>query len=149
MSRNDTAIDTNILLYSLNSEAPEFAAARAFLDGRKNDSNTVLSELVLVELYVLLRNQAVVRSPLSAPAAAAIIERFRRHPRWQIVDHDPEVMSDVWRRAALPGFARNRIFDSRLALGLVRRGVTRFATRNVKDFKNMGFEEVWDPLVVS
>jgi toxin-antitoxin system PIN domain toxin len=141
-----TAIDTNILLYALNSSVPEHAAARRFLEGRRDDPDTVVSELVLVELYVLLRSPAVVARPLSAPDAAALVDRFRHHPSWRVVDHVPEVMDQVWRAAAAPGFARRRIFDVRLAMGLVRRGVTRFATRNVRDFDGLGFAEVFDPV---
>ncbi len=140
MSGAVTAIDTNILLYSLNSDAPEYQAARAFLDRRKFDPSTVLSELVLVELYVLLRNPIVVPQSLSAPAAGAVIERFRRHPRWQLLDHDRNVMSDLWALASAPGFGRNRIFDARLALGLLRAGVTCIATRNTKHFDGMGLD---------
>jgi toxin-antitoxin system PIN domain toxin len=141
-----TAIDTNILLYALNASVPEHAAARRFLDDRRGDPDTVLSELVLVELYVLLRNPAVVQRPLGASAAAAVVERLRRHPAWQLVDHDPGVMDEVWAAAAAADFARRRIFDVRLAKGLVRRGVTRFATRNVRDFEGLGFTEVFDPI---
>lgn len=141
-----TGIDTNLLVYALNADAAEHAAARAFLDSRKHDSDTVLSELVLVELYVLLRNPAVFRAPLDGVRAVATIERFRRHPRWQLVDHEPAVMGELWAAAAAPGFARGRIFDTRLALGLRARGVRAFATVNVKHFGECGFDRVWDPL---
>jgi predicted nucleic acid-binding protein len=106
----------------------------------------VISELALVELYVLLRNPAVVERPLTADAAAARIDVFRQHPRWRLVDHDPEVMDELWRRAAGEGFARGRVFDARLALGLIRHGVTHFATRNTKHFEGFGFDVVWGPL---
>lgn len=141
-----TAIDTNLLLYALNASAPEHGRATAFLKSRRDDSDTLLSELVLVELYVLLRNASVVRSPLSAPVAAGSVERFRRHPRWRLVDHDPTVMQALWKHAATPGFARTRIFDVRLALGLRAHGVEAFATANTKDFQEFGFQKVWNPL---
>lgn len=139
-------LDTNILLYAINESAPQHAAARAFLESRRDDAETVVSELVLVELYVLLRNGAVLSRPLGSADAAAVVGRFRRHPRWQLVDHDPSVMDEVWAAAARPGFARNRIFDTRLAFGLRRRGVRSFATANVRDFDNVGFEQVWNPM---
>ena len=63
-------LDTNILLYAVNASVPEHAAARRFLDDRLRDSDTVISELVLVELYVLLRTPAVVARPLAAREAA-------------------------------------------------------------------------------
>ncbi len=146
MSRVVTAVDTNILLYALNAQAPECLAARSFLEARKDDPDFVLSELVLVELYALLRNAAVVKSPLGPPEAAAVIAQLRRHPRWRLLDHDAACMDAVWYDAAQPGFARTRIFDSRLARGLLCQGVTHFATRNVRHFTGLGFTSVWDPL---
>lgn len=141
-------VDTNLLLYALNRDASEHQVARSFLDAHAGDTAFVLSELVLVELYVLLRNAAVVGRPLDPAAAVGIVDAFRRHPAWQLVDHDPRVMDDVWEQARRAPFARTRIFDIRLALGLVRHGVTRFATRNVRHFEGLGFDEVWDPLAV-
>jgi toxin-antitoxin system PIN domain toxin len=141
-----TSVDTNVLLYALNADAPEHTAARAFLDEHRQNPEFVLCELVLVELYVLLRNPAVLAAPLGAEEAVAVIQRFRSHPAWQLIDHDPQVMDDVWRAAGERGFARTRIFDVRLAYTLLRHGVTRFATRNVKHFEGLGFPSVWDPL---
>lgn len=146
MSRVVTAIDTNILLYALNSHAPECAAARQFLDDRRDDADTVLSELSLVELYVLLRNPAVVGKPHTAAHAAQIVQHFRHHPRWRVVDHAPAAMDEVWRRASAPRFARTRIFDVRFALSLRLHGVSHLATRNVRDFHDLGFTQVFDPL---
>jgi len=56
------------------------------------------------------------------------------------------VMGEVWRYAAAEVFARRRIIDARLALTLRAAGVTEFATCNVKDFADFGFDRVWDPL---
>ena len=141
-----TAIDTNILLYALNRDFPEYETARVWLDARRRDPDTVVSELVLVELYVLVRNPSVFRRPLGAVDAAAVIASYRRHPAWRIVDHEPGVMEGVWERASVADFARRRIFDVRLALGLIRHGVTQLATRNIGDFQGLGFEKVWNPL---
>ncbi len=57
-----------------------------------------------------------------------------------------DVMSDVWPIAASIGFPRRRIVDVRLAKTLQAAGVTAFATANVKDFKGLGFQKVWNPL---
>jgi hypothetical protein len=72
-------------------------------------------------------------------------ELFRRHPRWQLVEN-AEVMAKIWPLASRPKFARRRIFDVRLAKTLLAHGVTRFATTNMRDFDDAGFEEVWNPL---
>ena len=100
-----------------------------------------------MELYCLLRNPTVCRTPLSAPVAASVIARFRSNSHWLIVDvvSDSRIMKEVWARAAVAGFRYGRLFDVRLAFTLRHHGVTEFATRNTKDFQGLGFDRVWDP----
>lgn len=142
------SIDTNLLLYSLNRDCAEHAAARAFVDGLAARSDVAIAELVLLELYVLLRNPAVVGRPLEAPAAAAICQAFRRHPRWALVDTAP-VMDRVWAAAARAGVPRRHVFDARLAHTLRDHGVSELATRNTRDFTGFGFARVFDPLAAA
>ncbi len=139
------SIDTNILFYCMNLDCKENEPARRFVDSIKNSRDVVLCELVLVELYLLLRNPAVVPNPLSAERAAAACLAWRSNPRWRVVDSAP-VMDEVWRQAGKKDFPRRRIIDLRLALTLLHHGVTEFATRNVKDFQQFGFKRVFNPL---
>lgn len=140
-----TSVDTNVLFAAVVPEAEGHEAALALLEHHAGDADLAISELVLVELYVLLRNPKVVKRPLPSAAAVDVVDAFRRHPRWRRADHDREAMPEVWRRARVQGFARTRIFDVRLAVGLRRAGVTRFVTRNVRDFVDLGFDELIDP----
>ncbi len=140
------AIDTNVLFESVVVAARRHAAARTFLDAQAANPDVVIPELALVELYALLRNPAVVARPLPAERAAAVVRSFRAHPHWQLVDHDPAIMDEVWARMGQPGVSRRRIFDLRMGLGLARHGVKEVATRNTADFDNMGFDRVFDPL---
>jgi len=55
-------------------------------------------------------------------------------------------MDKVWKQARRPDFARRKLFDVRLAFTLQHHGVRRFATANERDFVDLGFEEVWNPL---
>jgi toxin-antitoxin system PIN domain toxin len=142
------SIDTNLLLYSLNRDCPEHAAARSFVEACSSRSDVAIAELVLVELYVLLRNPAVVRQPLEAGEAASLCQAFRRHPRWALVD-TATVMDRVWAAAARPAAPRRHIFDARLAHTLLENGVSEFATRNTRDFDGFGFERVFDPLAAT
>lgn len=143
------SFDTNLLLYSLNQDCPEHLPARAFFNSLPPIPGAVaVCELVLVELYVLLRNPAVLAKPLSAPEAANIIQTFRQHPRWTLLDSisDSSVMDEVWKIAAQPDIGRRIIFDARLAFTLKHHGVTEFATRNETHFSGFGFDRVWNPL---
>lgn len=139
------SIDTNVLLYAQNQDCPEHDAASAFLIECADRDDVALCELVLIELYQLLRNPAVVTRPLDAPEAAEVCQTFRRNRRWALIENAP-VINDVWALAATPGIARRRLFDARLALTLRHHGVDEFATRNIKDFEDFGFSRVWDPI---
>ena len=139
------SIDTNLLLYSLNRDCPEHESARAFVLTCVDRRDVAIAELVLIELYVLLRNPAVVRQPLEAREAASLCQAFRRHPHWALVD-TAAVMDRVWAAAARPGVARRHIFDARLAHTLLDNGVKEIATHNPRDFEGFGFERVFDPL---
>ena len=138
------AFDTNLLFAALEPSHADFRAARGWLESLEGD--VAISELVLMELYVLVRNPAVARRPLSPAAAVELVERLRSHPRWRLLDTPEGLMTEVWAKAASPGFGRRRVFDARLGLSLVRQGVRDFATRNVRDFQDLGFHRVFDPL---
>ena len=139
-------IDTNILAYARLARSLWHERAKNFLEEVADDTEVVISEQVLVELYLLLRKEKIIAPPLSAEAAVRECALFRSHPRWRLVD-TADVMDEVWPLAAARNFPRRKICDVRLAKSLQSHGVTRFATANAKDFKNLGFEEVWNPLI--
>ncbi len=106
----------------------------------------VLTDYVLVELYVLLRNPAVMSQPLSAKSARDLVTAYWNIPNIMRIEN-ANVMDEVWKLAGARDFARRRVFDARLALTLRHGGVTHFATSNVKDFQGWGFQKVWNPLL--
>jgi toxin-antitoxin system PIN domain toxin len=144
-----TSFDTNILFFAYAADRPEHSRAKAFLDSYSVERNVILSEFVLIELYRLLRNSAVLKSPLSGKQAAEVVQTWRNHPAWIISGFSSEsrlVHERLWKISSQTGFAARRIFDARLALVLHQQGVSEFATANVKDFEGFGFKRVWNPL---
>jgi len=139
------SIDTNILLYAHNRDCPEHQRARTFIEQCAARDDVAICELVLVELYQLLRNPAVLTHPLNAPDAAAVCKAWRSNPRWALVENAP-VMDQVWAIAQGPGIARRAVFDARIALTLRHHGVTEFATRNTPDFEGFGFTRLINPI---
>jgi toxin-antitoxin system PIN domain toxin len=138
------SVDTNVLLYGLNTGCPAHPVARAVVDDLAAADDVVILDLVLAELYLLLRNPAVVEKPLEAKAAHDICVAYRRHPSWRVAENAP-VMQQVWALAAQPEFPRRRVFDARLALTARHHGVTEWITRNADDFTGLGFEKVTNP----
>jgi uncharacterized protein len=142
------SLDTNILFPLVLQDHPQHKQAASFADSLQG-RDVVISELVLIELYNLLRNVSVMTPPLSASAAVDVCESFRKHPRWQIIGFptDSCLFHDAfWPKLRSQDFARRRAYDWRLALSLLQQGVTEFATANVKDFEGFGFTRVWSPL---
>lgn len=138
------------ILYCYGEAAPQHPAARAFITSLSDREDVALSEFVLAEFYLLLRNPAVLAKPLTAQATVAVIQSYRSHPRWKVLGFPPrsrELHAELWQRSAQSGIARRRIYDTRTALTLRAFGVTDFATVNVKDFEGFGFAKVWNPVL--
>ncbi len=139
------SIDTNILLYAQNRDCPEHGRARDFIEACTERDGVAICELVLVELYQLLRNPAVLARPFSAPDATAVCMSWRSNPRWALIENAP-IMNPLWRIAEQPELPRRAVFDARIALTLIHHGVTRWATRNVADFQAFGFAQLINPI---
>jgi predicted nucleic acid-binding protein len=143
------SLDTNLLFTAANPLDSAHLAARQILQSWSSRADVVISELVLAEFYGLLRNPKINTKPLSAPQAVSMIQAYRQHPNWKLVGFptDAQKCHDaIWLKAAEPSLGFRRFYDLRLAYSLLYCNVDEFATINVKDFKNLGFRKVWNPL---
>jgi uncharacterized protein len=146
------SVATTVLFAALSSGAAHHAPAYAFLQSLTQRRDVVISELVLLELYVLLRNAVVNPQPLGAFEASRVCDAFRQNPYWQVVGLPPETRpfhDKLWLKLAQADTPRRRAFDLRLALSLLDAGADEFATVNLKDFADSGFKRVWNPLASS
>ncbi|CAN5912677.1 type II toxin-antitoxin system VapC family toxin [soil metagenome] len=141
------SFDTNIAVHAANSASTFHAKAAAFMQSLGQRKDVAICELVLVELYLKLRNEKIFSRPLSAEQATAVCQTYRKNRSWILIESAP-VMDEVWRQSSLGQFAFRRIIDLRLALTLRHHGVTEFATDNEKDFQGIGFNRIWNPLTV-
>jgi uncharacterized protein len=138
--------DTNILFYACHSGCAEHLPAREYLQKVAADTDFLICELVLAELYVLLRNPKLVDKPMSSAEAAQVCRYFRENPSWGIIDYPGGLMDRIWVLSAAADFGYREIFDARLALTLRHHGVTEFATRNTAHFMRYGFEQLINPI---
>ena len=139
------SFDTNLVVYAANADAAEQSTAAGFINSLAEREDVVICELMLVEVYLKLRNPRILSKPMEAEEATAFCAVFRSNPCWRLVESAP-VMNEVWGHAARKEFAFRRIIDCRLALTLKHHGVKDFATTNVRDFRDFGFTRVWNPL---
>lgn len=139
--------ETNLFLYAANPHSPNHTAARRFfVEYASGSDRFLLCGLVLVEIYMQLRNPAIFNKPMSAAAARTFCEKLRRNPKWEFGDYEPAVAEPLWRWAGKTHSAFRQIIDARLAFTLRHHGVTHFATANQRHFREFGFTKVWNPL---
>lgn len=138
--------DTNIFLYAANPGSLHHESACRFFGGEAaGKERFLLCGLVLVELYMQLRNPAVFKKPKTAREAVTFCDALRSNPAWEFGDYEPDVAKPLWNWAAKTGAGFRHIIDARLALTLRHHGVTHFATANARHFEGFGFERVWNP----
>jgi uncharacterized protein len=141
--------DTNLLIHAADPDSPHHSAARRFFATLMDQAEEfVLCELILVELYMQLRNPAIFVTPCTAKESAAYCRALKQNPSWRCVDYDSLVSQKLWTWAAQTQSGFRQIIDARIALTLQHHGVTHFATANTKHFKDFGFIQVWNPLVL-
>lgn len=117
------SLDTNILLPAVESGNADHSRAAAFVESLDDRDDVAVSEFILLELYDLLRNPAVLARPLGASAAVDVCEAFRQHPQWQIIGFpaDSRAFHDtLWPRLREKNLARRRAYDWRAALSMLR-----------------------------
>ena len=95
-----------------------------------------------------LRNHSVFKKPKTPQEAAAFCQALRSNPAWEDADYEPGVARPMWKWASETTTGFRHIIDARLALTLRHHGVTHFATANAKQFKDFGFEKVWNPVAI-
>ncbi len=139
--------DTNIFIHAFDARSPHNAAARAFLEEHLGNGQFAICELVLIELYMALRNPAVFQKPLSAAAAVALCSDLLKNNGWQYIEYDPAIRKNLWEMAKKDTLGFRQIIDIRLGLVLKFLGVEEFATVNTKHFKPIGFHRLWNPLI--
>jgi uncharacterized protein len=144
------SFDTNIALAMVDTGHPSHSKGALFSEQLRGRPDVVVSEFMLLELYVLLRDPAAVRFALGAEPAMEACRDFRTNPAWQVVALPPDFAAfheELWTRLRSHEVARRRAYDLRLGLSLRYFGVDEFATANLRDFQDVGFARVWNPLV--
>lgn len=88
------SFDTNLAVYAANAASPFHAKAVAFIQSLATRKDVAICELVLVELYLKLRNEKIFSRPLSAERAAAVCQAYRRNRSCLLIESGP-VMEEV------------------------------------------------------
>jgi predicted nucleic acid-binding protein len=145
---NLKSLDTNILLYAINVDCAEHKNCSALVrTSIEEPGEWIVADQVWFELYRLLRNNVVLKKPLSAKDASEAISYYRHkmgwlHCAWDV--HFMKQLETVWN---VNSFSASKSFDLILAITLKNFGVKTFYTRNTKDFEKLKFFNLVNPII--
>ena len=141
------SLDTNILVYASNEDAPEYKKARKIVEILLGNADEwILADQVLIESYRALRNPAVVERPLSAKDAWALVNFYREEAGCRRCCFELEMWQVLEQHLKSNRFEARLTFDAVLAVTLISNSVDLFYTRNTKDFVYFGFHTVINPI---
>ncbi|MEB4592510.1 PIN domain-containing protein [Candidatus Thiothrix sp. Deng01] len=143
------ALDTNLLVYAHNVDAPFHEAAKAFIEKVMNERDDEGKLAVCIPAQVLIEFINVItwtklESPLSLPEALQIVQQYLDtgvtivHPLPSQLNTLLELFANVQ--------TRKKVFDTALAATLRDNGISGLYTLNVKDFVCFEFLGVVNPL---
>lgn len=141
------SLDTNILIYAVNSGCKEHAEAKRIYELMLQDATEwILSDQVLFEFYRGLRSAKILERPLDHRQAIQQIEFLREDSGVQHCAYETTFWEDLMKGFSKSETKSSHIFDRVLAVTLRQNGVKTFYTRNTKDFSGFGFEAIVNPI---
>lgn len=141
------SLDTNILVYGSNEDAPEYGKARKLIESlAETPQDWIIADQVLIETYRALRNPALMQHPLSATEASALLHFYREEAGCRRCCYELGTWIPLQKYLNSTRFDPRKTFDAVLAVTLLSNAVDTFYTRNTKDFKQFGFRTLINPI---
>ncbi len=140
-------VDTNVLIYAANSDAPEHARCRALLEGwRAQVTPWCLTWGIVYEFLRVATHPRVFRQPFAIDAAWRFVSALLASPSLMLLvqtsrhaDVAAQTLADV------PALRGNLLHDMHTAVLMREHGIRRIVTRDA-DFHRFTFLAVIDPL---
>ena len=140
-------VDTNILLYAVDSHAVEHKICRDFVQKcRKQISPWHLTWGIVYEFLRVATHPRVFQNPMSITQAWQFVQSIMASPNLSLLvetGQHSEIASLVFDE--VPLISGNLVFDTHTAILMREHGITKIFTRDT-DFHRFPFLKVIDPL---
>lgn len=140
-------VDTNVLVYAADADAPEHARCRARLEAwRAQSVPWYVTWPILYEFLRVTTHPRVFRNPLPLTAAWAFVQSLLAAPALTVLVpgmHHRAVADQTF--AELPDLRGNLMHDAHTAVLMREHGIATIYTRDT-DFHRLPFLRVIDPL---
>jgi uncharacterized protein len=140
-------VDTNVLIYAANADAPEHARCRALVEGWRTGSEPWYTTWpIQYEFLRVITHPRVLPSPWSATEALGFLEAIHASPAHGVLvesERHVQVAREV--ASGIPLLGGNLVHDFHTAVLMREHGIRRVFTRDA-DFHRFAFLDVHDPL---
>jgi len=132
----DAFIDTNILVYAIDSESRYYQAARSVLERER--LTYAVSPQIIFEFLSVVTNPKRVRHPLDPKQAWEVIQTILDHRNIRVLSIDADVVQKAMHLAVKHQLKGPRVFDAVAAGVIIQNHIPLVITVNVKDFEAFG-----------
>ena len=140
-------VDTNILIYGVNTDAPDHARCRALLEHwRAQPTPWYVTWGIVYEFLRVVTHPRVLTRPLSPAEAWRFLDALFAAPQLRILtetDRHRHVAAEVFRE--VPDISGNLVFDAHTATLMRENGIRVIYTRDT-DFNRFPFLDTIDPI---
>lgn len=129
-------LDTNVLVYAIDSDSPFYQAARRVLDSTQR--TYAISAQIIFEFLSLVTNVKRVRSPLPPDHAHGALRTILARPNLRLLAIDSQAVGKALALASKHKLTGPRVFDTLVAGVMIRYRIPVIITANVKHFQSLG-----------
>ena len=136
MSVDPGVLDTNVLAYAVDADAPQHAASRALLEAAGDPSITLyVTSQILCEFYSLITNPRRVRVASSAAEAISIISAILALPGLFVLPTPARAVAGWMQLLQRHPVTGGDVFDLQIVATMQANGIQRIYTFNTDDFR--------------
>ena len=139
------AIDTNVLVYAVNSDDPRHEGCRRFLDDALANHLVRAPWTVLYEFLRVVTHPRVLPTHFTADQAWQFVAALLASPAFLPLAESDRHAGYAQRALAAPGVAGNLVHDAHIAAVLANHGITQIWTFD-QDLRRFPGLTVKDPL---
>lgn len=142
-------VDTNVLIYAVNAQAPEHAKCARILQGGADTGHAAqqlcLPWSVVYEFLRVVTHPRVFARPLTIDEAWSVVAVLIEAPHVTLLGPGPWHAAAAERMLLAPGVRGNLVHDAHIAAVLAEHGVRRIYSRD-QDLHRFPGLQVVDPL---
>lgn len=145
-SSTPSLIDTNVMVYAVDSESPYHVVSKSLLDRAVNtDAGLCVTSQIIAEFCAVITDRRRVRNPLDPTAAASVVRTLIALPGLRLLTQPVGAELHFADLIEKHGRVGPRIFDLFLVAVMRGNGVQRIYTFNKRDFESIDGIEIATP----